>query len=257
MDAQYALNYQQLYENHWWWRARERFILATLERLRPPGNWGSILDVGCGAGLFFDRLSDLGDVEGVEPNRSLVTDDNRWKHRIHVSAFDATFQPRKRYSLILMLDVLEHLENPTVCLRRASELLEPAGNLVITVPAFRCLWTSHDELNHHVSRFTRKSLLELMSDTDLTVRDSRYFFHWMFPVKALIHYKEMCLRSDPVVPEVPARGINELLYRLSILEQKLFSAVSLPFGSSALAICAKEWRGDRDITRLAAASTDA
>ena len=60
MDAEYALNYRELYENHWWWRARERFILATIEGLRPQGNWGSILDVGCGEGVFFDRLSKFG-----------------------------------------------------------------------------------------------------------------------------------------------------------------------------------------------------
>ena len=72
MDTQYALNYRELYENHWWWRAREHLILAALRRLRPQGNWGSILDVGCGEGLFFDRLRKFGEVEGIETNPSLV-----------------------------------------------------------------------------------------------------------------------------------------------------------------------------------------
>lgn len=240
MDAQYALNYRELYENHWWWRAREHFILATLKRLRSQGNWGSILDVGCGEGLFFDRLRKFGEVEGVETNPSLVTQGNRWKHQIYVSAFDATFQPNKQYPLILMLDVLEHLPSPTVYLRRAEELLDPAGILLITVPAFSCLWTTHDELNHHVSRFTKKSLLELISRTGLRVNELRYFFHWMFPVKFLIHYKEMCVRTDPSIPGVPAHDINAFLYRLSLLEQKVFSARSLPFGSSLLAVCTRQ-----------------
>jgi SAM-dependent methyltransferase len=209
-------------------------------RLRPQGNWGSILDVGCGGGLFFDRLSKFGEVEGVETNPSLVTQDNRWRHRIHVSTFDATFQPAKQYSLILMLDVLEHFPNPTPCLRRSEELLNSTGSLLITVPAFSCLWTTHDDLNHHVSRFTKKSLLELISRTGLRIHDFRYFFHWLFPLKILIHYKEMCFRRAPVIPRVPARNVNALLYRLSMLEQKLFSATSLPFGSSLLAICSKK-----------------
>ena len=240
MDAEYALNYRELYENHWWWRARENLILATIGRLRPQQNWGSILDVGCGGGLFFDCLSEFGEVEGVETNPSLITEDNRWKHRIHVSTFDSTFQPDKQYSLILMLDVLEHLPNPVVYLRRAEELLDLTGNLLITVPAFSCLWTTHDELNHHVSRFTKKSLLELVSRTGLRIHHLRYFFHWMFPVKALIHYKEMCFRTHPSIPGVPAHPINAFLYRLSILEQKMFGATSLPFGSSLLAACSKQ-----------------
>jgi SAM-dependent methyltransferase len=207
--------------------------------LRPQGNWGPILDVGCGEGLFFDRLSKFGEVEGVETNPSLVTKDNRWKHQIHVSAFDATFQTNKQYSLILMLDVLEHFPNPTVCLRRSEELLDSTGSLLITVPAFSCLWTTHDDLNHHVSRFTKKSLAELISGTGLRIHAFRYFFHWMFPVKMLVHYKEMCFRTDPVIPKVPARNVNALLYRLSILEQMVFSTVSLPFGNSLLAVCTK------------------
>jgi SAM-dependent methyltransferase len=240
VDAQYALNYRELYENHWWWRARERLILATLKKLRPQGDWGSILDVGCGQGLFFDRLTKFGEVEGVETNSSLVAQNNRWKHQIHVAAFDATFQSNKQYSLILMLDVLEHLPNPTAYLRRAEELLHPAGNLLITVPAFSCLWTTHDDLNHHVSRFTKKSLSALISRTGLRIHDFRYFFHWMFPVKILIHYKEMCFRNDPVIPGIPPDNMNALLYRFSILEQTIFGAASLPFGSSLLAVCSKQ-----------------
>jgi SAM-dependent methyltransferase len=239
MDALYALHYRELYENHWWWRARERFILATIERLRPHTNWGSILDVGCGEGLFFDRLSKFGEVEGVEANSSLARKNKRWKDRIHVSDFDA-FQPNKQYSLILMLDVLEHFPNPAACLRRSEALLASTGSLLITVPAFSCLWTTHDDLNHHVSRFTKKSLLELISRTGLRIHTCCYFFYWMFPIKILIHYKEMCFRTNLVVPKVPARVVNALLYRLSILEQRVFGAVSPPFGNSLLAVCTKQ-----------------
>jgi 2-polyprenyl-3-methyl-5-hydroxy-6-metoxy-1,4-benzoquinol methylase len=209
-----------------------------MERLRPGKTWGSILDVGCGGGLFFDRLSEFGEVEGVESNPALVTQDNRWRHQIHVSTFDATFQPHKQYSLILMLDVLEHFANPLVCLRRSEDLLNSAGTLIITVPAFSCLWTSHDDLNRHFFRFTRKSFLELVSQTSLKIHELQYFFHWMFAVKILIHYKEKCIRPDPAIPRVPSRGLNVLLYRLSVLERKIFSKM-LPFGSSLLAVCSK------------------
>jgi len=239
VDAQYALNYRELYENHWWWRARENLILTTMERLRPRKSWGSILDVGCGGGLFFDRLSEFGEVEGVESNPALVTEDNRWRHQIHVSTFDATFQPNKKYSLILMLDVLEHFANPLVCLRRSEDLLDSVGTIIITVPAFTCLWTSHDDLNRHFFRFTNKSFRELLSRTSLRIHDLQYFFHWMFAVKMLIHYKEKCFRTDPAIPKVPSPSVNALFYRLSMLEQKIFNKM-LPFGSSLLAVCTKQ-----------------
>ena len=62
MDTAYARRYGQLYARHWWWRAREAYLVAQLRRLRPPQGWRRILDVGCGDGLFFPRLRELGDV---------------------------------------------------------------------------------------------------------------------------------------------------------------------------------------------------
>ena len=74
MDPTYARAYRALYERHWWWRARERLILDRLEALRPEGGWRHVLDVGCGDGLFFDRLERYGAPEGVEPDGTLVVE---------------------------------------------------------------------------------------------------------------------------------------------------------------------------------------
>src|SRR5258708_8564199 len=73
MDPEYARRYRDLYERHWWWRAREHLILATLRRYLPPGGWRTILDVGCGDGVLFDRLAAFGDVEGVEADPPTVS----------------------------------------------------------------------------------------------------------------------------------------------------------------------------------------
>ncbi len=71
------------------------------------------------------------------------------------------FRPGKRYSLITMLDVLEHLERPIGALRHALELLTPDGLMVITVPALMALWTNHDVMNHHLTRYTKRSFRQV------------------------------------------------------------------------------------------------
>ena len=112
MEREYGRAYEQLYRRHWWWRAREEFLVSLLKKTPLPAPT-AILDVGCGGGWFFDRLRRLGgQVEGVEPERALVSDDVLLRHKIHVGPFDRSFQPGKRYSLILMLDVLEHWTMP-------------------------------------------------------------------------------------------------------------------------------------------------
>ena len=128
MDPAYGARYRALYERHWWWRAREAKILGILERHAPRQGFGPILDVGCGDGLFFPKLQKFGEPRGVETDVDLVSDENR--QRIHIGPFDETFTPSERFGLILMLDVVEHLDDDVAALRYASELLTPDGLLL-------------------------------------------------------------------------------------------------------------------------------
>jgi len=240
VDSGYARHYRDLYQRHWWWRARETFILSAIEEIRRVKRTDTILDIGCGDGLFFKHLSKFGDVEGVENDPSLISDNGPWRAKIWVSPFDVRFQPGKRYSLILMLDVLEHVSDARATLMHALQLLDAEGALVLTLPAFPCLWTGHDDINRHVKRYTKKSLAELASESGMRILSCRYFFHWMFPLKLFMHFKEMCFGACSGVPDVPRPWINEALMRLSIAEQKLFRNVRVSFGSSIIAIGEKQ-----------------
>lgn len=248
MDPEYARRYRDLYERHWWWRAREHLILATLRRYQPSGGWRAILDVGCGDGALFDRLAAFGDVEGVEADPATVSAAGRHRSRIHLAPFDTRFQPRKHYSLILMLDVIEHFPDPVAAVRRAVDLLAPDGTLVATVPAFPLLWTTHDDLNHHVARYTRRSFRVLAREAGLRVERTRYFFHWGFAAKLLVRLYEAVVRPPPAPPRVPPRRVNRLLYLVSRLEQRVLTPLSLPFGSSLLVV-GRRPQDDRATTR--------
>jgi SAM-dependent methyltransferase len=237
MDPEYGRAYRHLFERHWWWRAREEVIVDTLERYRPPGGWRDILDVGCGDGLFFDTLARFGEsVEGVEPAEELVNGEGDGARRIHITPFDDTFQPGKRYSLILMLDVLEHIPDATQALRRVRDLLEPGGLFVVTVPAFPVLWTHHDDVNHHLVRYTKKSLSRALTNAGLAAAHCEYFFHWTFPAKLVVRAMERVLPRGNGVESVPAKPINSLFLGLSRLERRIVRG-ALPFGSSLIAVC--------------------
>ena len=235
MQTHYAQAYQQLYEQHWWWRARERFVLSALQRHRVlPG--GRILDVGCGNGLFFGQLAHYGAVEGIESDASLISDAQRSDGTIHVGRFDANFQPGYTYQLILMLDVLEHLQDPLGALRHALQLLESNGTLLITVPAYPLLWTQHDVLNRHYTRFRRRPFRQLAQQAEMRLDECRYFYHWLFPTKLTVRLAERLRRGQPQPPRLPARPINQLCYAISRCEQQLCRRLPLPFGSSLLAV---------------------
>ncbi len=234
MRADYAEHYRDLYERHWWWRARERFILDTLRATQPPEGWKRILDVGCGDGLFFDQLAQFGEVEGVEPAKALVSRTEAHRSRIHIGPFDENFQPAKLFSLILFLDVLEHLPDPAGALRHALGMLAPGGAVLVTVPAFKLLWTNHDVINHHLRRYTMSSFRQLAQQAGIDIRMEKYFFHWTFPAKLATRVAERALHTEPKPPAIPPRWINGLFCGLTRIEQKTWGRLPLPFGSSLM-----------------------
>lgn len=236
MRDDYLTSYHDLYQRHWWWRAREELILRTVRAQQPPGGWRTILDVGCGDGLFFDQLTPLGDVEGVEPSAAALGEHSPHRSRIHVCPFDQNFQPGKVFQLILMLDVLEHLADPVPALRHSLALLAPTGMLLVTVPAFRALWTNHDLVNEHVTRYTRRAFRKLARQTGLSIQEEHYFFQWLFPVKLATRFLERAMHLPPRPASVPPAWINTPLYLLSRLEQGTWGALPWPFGSSLMVL---------------------
>jgi hypothetical protein len=106
--------------------------------------------------------------------------------------------------------------------------------LLVTVPAFQALWTSHDDFNHHVQRFTRKTLARSIEGAGLETVATRYFFFWTCPVKLLIRFKEGVLRGPSEMARVPGAFVNRALYSLSRLEEASLGRLPVPFGSSLL-----------------------
>jgi 2-polyprenyl-3-methyl-5-hydroxy-6-metoxy-1,4-benzoquinol methylase len=238
VQAEYAQAYAHLYRNHWWWRARETYLISVLTSRLPRPGTARILDVGCGSGLFFDRLQEFGEVRGVEADLSLRTGVPAIDDRIHWGPLESLASD-SRFTCILMLDVLEHMLDPVSALREACARLEPAGFLLATVPAFQLLWTRHDDMNQHVRRYSKRSFRSLLGEVGLRAELSRYFFHWTFAAKLLVRAVETLRRpssSATVIPKVPPAAINRALYALSRAEQSAFQRVPLPFGSSLLVL---------------------
>jgi len=233
MDAVYASAYPDLYAHHWWWRVREQILLKKIGVLLRDVPDARILDVGCGAALFFDALEPFGRVEGLESDSAAVMRSGRWRDRIFVGDLDDRFAAAP-YDLILMLDVLEHIAGPEQVLRRAGGLLRPGGRILITVPAFKWLWTAHDEMNRHVTRYSAAELRRVVAASGLVTLESSYLFQSLVVPKLLVRAGEALRSAPPRVPRIPPPPVNMAIQAWFRFEH---AAVGwLPFGASALAV---------------------
>jgi SAM-dependent methyltransferase len=124
------------------WRGSEehfnRGVRKAILRVKPPG---MILDVGCGSGNFLRSMKEAGfSAFGIEPSGT-GSEYGRETHGVDVyhgmiEDYLAANKGR-RFDVITLLNVLEHLTDPAGTLRQLRQVLAPDGIIVIVVPDAR------------------------------------------------------------------------------------------------------------------------
>ncbi|HEX7816103.1 class I SAM-dependent methyltransferase [Dyella sp.] len=99
-----------------------------------PGTPGSLLDVGCGHGVFLLRAQAAGwRVHGLEPDASAVGAARRAGLEVTQGTLD-TFSHAAHFDVVTASHVIEHVHDPLAFLRRACDALRPGGTLWLATP---------------------------------------------------------------------------------------------------------------------------
>lgn len=112
-------------------------VFKRLERLREKeANRGkTLLDIGAASGIFLNLSKEEGyTIEGIEPSEYLV---NEAKKNYGINLFKGTvedYPAGKRFSVITLLDIVEHLVEPGAFMTKVNELMEEDGLLVLVTP---------------------------------------------------------------------------------------------------------------------------
>jgi SAM-dependent methyltransferase len=217
---------------HWYYQSKAAALCRMVDGLRPQ----RLLDVGAGSGFFSRHLLANGaqsalcvDV-GYQRSWDETVGGKPVLYRRDCDATDC--------DLVLMMDVLEHVDDDVGLVRHYASRVPSGAHFLVTVPAFRFLWSGHDVFLEHKRRYTLAEIERSMRDAGLAVVRGAYYFGAIFPLAAAVR---LATRGDPTprssLRKHGALG-NRLLAAACAIELPLFPLNRLA-GLSAFVLAKK------------------
>jgi SAM-dependent methyltransferase len=154
-------------------RATARRLLELIAEQVPAGR---LLDVGCGPGLLLDEARAAGyGVVGVELSREAAQHaHDALGLEVHEVALE-DFDDAGGFDVVVLADVIEHVDDPVGAIARCADLLRPGGVVCVVTPdpssatarlAGRRWW---GYLPAHTCLLPRRTLRELLIGAGLVV----------------------------------------------------------------------------------------
>lgn len=250
--------YEDLYvkeHTHWWHIGKRAIVYGLLHKYLPQGNRNSrrALDLGCGAGLNLERLSQYAQTTGTDYYEEALHFCRR-RGFTRLCKADAANLPfaSNSFDIVTALDVIEHLDDDRVALEELLRVMRPGGVLIVSVPAYRFLWTYWDDILGHRRRYTTAMMREAATSAGFQVRKLSYSNALILVPAVMVRIaKSLLLKvrsrsgeeaqagSDFIEVPVP---LNSALVGYYRLESAWLRRGSLPFGLSVVCVAEKPAR---------------
>lgn len=146
--------------------AGERRLRAMCDLLPARRETLTLLDIGAGNGAFVAAARRHGiEARGLEPNQTMVDAANARGLPLVRGSWRRAGTWGKRYDVITLHDVIEHVTRPAACLELLRRCLEPGGLLILETPE----WTPertrdwrHLKPREHLCLYSETALRELV-----------------------------------------------------------------------------------------------
>lgn len=245
MNKAFETHYHEVEATHWWFVGRRALVRRLVAQIAPRRT-AAILEIGCSGGPLLHQLREDGytALTGIDISpEAIALCRERQLGKVEVMDAQQPDFPPASFDVITASDVLEHLADAPRAVAAWFGLLRPGGTVLVWTPAFRSLWSRHDEVNHHFHRYRAGELARLLQGAGFEIVRRGYWNFFLFPPVALLRLARRALPAakDPAGDLRPLPVlINRALGQLLALENRLVLAGwNFPWGISAMVIARK------------------
>jgi hypothetical protein len=240
-ERQFAAVYPPGIEANYWTLARNWIIAEAIgwsetTGLFPKG--GRMLEVGCGPGIVLHHLRSCGfDAWGVERGNPPLNYALGERLCSGIEAQDLPSKFRQSIHCLLVLDVLEHLNDPGGFLERLRIAFPSTSAILVTVPARQEVWSEWDQTYGHLRRYDPITLSNDLTRGGWNPRRTRYFFQSLYVAALVIRLLKMKRGVDRSAPNL--RTAHRLVASYMWMESKVMGAMQFMPGLSLLSIASR------------------
>ena len=242
MEKSFYRIFFEVQQKHWWFVAKKKIVLDLIDRYVPAKVNHKILDIGCGSGLMLNALEQIGETNGMDMSDDAINFSKEiFSGTVKKGMLPDNIPYEKEYfSLVVALDVIEHVDDDRAALVAIRSHIAPGGQAVITVPACMFLWSEHDVLNEHKRRYTLEELKMKLLDAGFTIEKISYFNTFLFPLISLVRMVNNLLkRKGGSDVDLPHPAVNYIVEKIFSLEKYFLRFMNFPIGVSVLAVVRK------------------
>lgn len=170
MKAEEFYSLSSVEKNHWFYSGKRAIVRYWIERMGFLQPDLRLIEVGAGTGLFASEMHSLMKVIALDVN-PIALSFIRERNQIPLISAMAEHLPIKPGSVdvITALDVIEHIEDDRDALEGLVNATREGGLIILTVPAYRFLWSEWDVALHHRRRYTYSDILRLLTRLDVDI----------------------------------------------------------------------------------------
>jgi SAM-dependent methyltransferase len=226
MQSEQFQLHAQIEDRHWWFVGRRKILRELVHRISPPPasdlietkKRSIVVDIGCGTGANLAALAGEYQCVGIDTSAEAIALARR---RFPGVTFVCGSAPQdvapwlKQASVVMLTDVLEHVENDRALLASIVKACPPGTQILITVPADMRLWSPHDVAFGHYRRYDADNLAAVWAGLPVSPRLVSHFNTRLYPVvravRAMSQWRGRTAGEANTDFKLPLKPINAAL----------------------------------------------